>query len=159
LISDKIGVAVFNSTRTVSIWPNNYFIPQASIIVRRPIATRVSFLHPAVYNFAGAAKALLRLSLEGNYGQTKYVKTIYSKLMSKWESYYHDLNSHTVSPFIFRARGYELAEACATFARVACGASSLLSTHQVNRLTREIWQYTITGYSENQLEAYLREME
>jgi hypothetical protein len=62
---------------------------------------------------------------------------------------------HDSCPFKLRAEGQRLAERCLNFTRMVSGAESLLTNHPINRLAREIWQYSIAGYSENQLEAYL----
>jgi hypothetical protein len=55
-----------------------------------------------------------------------------------------------------RAAGLALAEQCVLFARISCGAVSLLEGHPITRISREIWQYTIAGYSEEQALAYLK---
>src|SRR5688572_15691990 len=57
-ISPKIETVVFNSVNTVSIILKNYPISNNEILAVQAIQPKTPFQHPAIYNFAGAAKAL-----------------------------------------------------------------------------------------------------
>ena len=53
-------------------------------------------------------------------------------------------------------QGLNLAEQCMLLARISCGSAGILKSHPLGRVMREIWQYTIAGYSEDQMKAYLK---
>lgn len=157
IISPKIETNVFNSTNTVSITLDNYFIADDEIIASHPILPKVPIEHPAIYNFAGAAKALLKLAAQGKYKNCDRSKEKYNALINEWEIYYKKILEHESCPLKLRAQGLLLAEKCISFTRMVCGAESILPSHPINRITREIWQYSVAGYSEDQLNAYLEE--
>lgn len=154
-ISPRIETIVFNSTNTVSMTFDNYFIAEKDIIATQSIQNKTPMEHPAIYNFAGAAKALLEIALLGKYSDHDQVQQRYASLSKEWESYYAAIIADHSCPLKLRARGLMLADRCAHFARMVCGAEGLLSSHPVNRISHEIWQYMIAGYSDAQLEAYL----
>jgi len=154
-ISPKIETAAFNSTNTVSITLENYFVIDDEIITSHLFQEKNPMEHPAVYNFAGAAKALLELASKGKYHNYELAKQHYQYLIQEWNNFYIKITENVSCPFTLRAQGQQLAEHCLTFARMVCGAESLLATHPINRIGREIWQYSIAGYSEDQLKAYL----
>lgn len=154
-ISKRIETVVFNSTNTVSIDLYNYFISNNEIFAIQPIQPKTSSEHPAIYNFAGAAQALLRLASQGKYKNCDLSKEKYASLLNEWEMYYKNILRHESCSLKLRAQGLSLVEKCISFARMVCGAESILASHPINRLSREIWQYSIAGYSEDQLNAYL----
>lgn len=154
-ISEKIETIVFNSTNTVRIVLHNYFISNNEILAIQSSQPKKPTEHPAVYNFAGAAKALLGLAFQGKYKNCKLSKEKYALLLNEWEIYYKNILQHESCPLKLRAQGFSLAEKCISFARMVCGAESILAFHPINRLSREIWQYSVAGYSEDQLNAYL----
>ncbi|MFI0347866.1 MAG: acyl-CoA dehydrogenase family protein [Chthoniobacterales bacterium] len=155
LMSPKIETAVFNSISSNSMRLDHWFISHDEIIFSHPIVPKKPIEHPSVYNLAGAAKALLKEALQGKYGNLPEVKKTHGQLSNSWNEYYHRILEDKTCPLTLRAEGVELAERCVLLSRVACGSVSVLKSHPVARLSREIWQYTIAGYSEEQLKAYL----
>ncbi|HVE44750.1 MAG TPA: acyl-CoA dehydrogenase family protein [Gammaproteobacteria bacterium] len=155
LISPRIDIAALDSTHTVSVMLNEYYVDKDAIISKKPYQDKVHSEHPAIYNFAGAANALLHIAMNGKYKNNKQVKLNYAILLDEWNDYYSKIVNNNACPLTLRASGFQLAQKCIHFARIACGAESLVSSHTINRITREVWQYTIAGYSEDQLEAYL----
>lgn len=155
LISPKIDIAALDSTNTVSITLNEYPIDHASIMATKPFQAKVNSEHPSIYSFAGAAISLLNIAMKGKFKHNEKVKLNYFMLMDEWKNYYSNIIDNKTCPLALRANGLQLAQKCISFARMACGAESLVSSHVVNRMTREVWQYMIAGYSEDQLEAYL----
>jgi hypothetical protein len=154
-ISKRIETTVFNSTNTVCIALDNYFISNNEIIAIQPLQPKTPTEHPAVYNFAGAAKVLLELASQGKYKNCNLSKEKYASLLNEWEIYYKKILKHESCPLKLRTQGLSLAEKCISFARMVCGAESILASHPINRISREIWQYSVAGYSEDQLNAYL----
>lgn len=159
IVSDVIETEVFSSTQTVKLTINNWFISHDDILKQLPI-THISnpIEHPAAYNFAGAAKALLVIAKKGKYASNPQAEKTYERLYQAWEKYYQSLENPTDAPQERRAKGRMLAENCALFARTTCGASSLLASQPINRICKEIWQYTIAGYQDVVVENYLKEI-
>jgi alkylation response protein AidB-like acyl-CoA dehydrogenase len=67
-----IETAVFNSGNTVSIELKNYFVPRSAIIFEHPFENKTPSEHPAVYNFAGVAIALLEIVERCKYYKNSY---------------------------------------------------------------------------------------
>ncbi len=156
IVSSPTDTIVFSSANTVSVTLDRYFISNDEIIGSWHEQGDV-MEHPVIYNFAGAAKALLEISTRGKYYYHAPVKEKYASLLNQWENYYKKIIENKSHPRQLRAEGLLLAEQCIHFARIVCGAESILASHPMNRLAREIWQYSVSGYSEKQLEAYLEE--
>lgn len=158
LFSPKIETAVFNSINSNSLTFNEWLIDNDQIIASHPITPQKPVVHPSVYNFAGASLALLKEALRGKNGQLPEVKEKHILLKKAWDHYYSLILENKMCPLKLRAQGLKLAERCVLFSRAACGSVSVLKSHSVARLSREIWQYSIAGYSENQLKTYLSEI-
>jgi hypothetical protein len=150
-----IETAVFNSANTVSVILDNYEITRGDIISEHIFEEKMPMEHPVVYNFAGVARALLKMADKGKYYNNKYAAKYFSCLNQEWDLYYDKIVMNNVNPFTLRAEGQRLAERCLSFTRMIIGAESLLASHPMNRMAREIWQYSVAGYSENQFEAYV----
>lgn len=157
-ISPKIETAVFNSTNNNSLIFDQWLITEDQIIASHPITTKKPEVHPSAYSFAGTSKALLKEALQGKYKDLPEVKEKHTLLQEKWNLYYQRILENTTSPFKLRAEGLELAEECEFFCRAVCGSLSALRSHPITRLSREIWQYTVAGYSENQVRGYLEQI-
>lgn len=157
LISPVIETTILSSTQTVSITLNQYFISYQDIIASHPIQPKKPTEHPTIFNFAGLAKVLLEVSQQGKYFNDPMTKEQFSLLQKKWNEYYSAIIQNKSCPLQLRAQGYALAEKCMIFARIVCGAESILASHPINRIGKEIWQYSVAGYSVDQLHAYLNE--
>jgi len=156
VISGCKETAVFKSTNTVSIELNDWFIPHQDILsVQKMTQPSVPQEHPSIYTFAGVAKALLEIAATGKYAFVEKAKQQQQILSEVWQQYYDEIMDGQHHPLTLRAKGASLANRCAQFARMICASESLLAEHPLNRLCRETWQYTIAGYTEDQLEAYL----
>lgn len=154
-LSEKIQTAVFNSTNTVSITLENWSISEDDIIAMERYSPSPPVEHPAIYNFAGAAKALLNIIQHSKYSYQSLVKKNHTYLSEAWENYHQKILAGNTNPLQLRAEGLSLVENIEKLARVSCGAAGMISSHPINRISREIWHYTIAGYSEAQVEAYL----
>ncbi|MCX7123015.1 MAG: hypothetical protein NTV32_05010 [Gammaproteobacteria bacterium] len=112
--------------------------------------------HPTLYNFTGAAKALLKLSKKGKHFNSDQAAARHRQLEADWQVFYQEvLNGPAENPYALRAEALLLAEECALFARLMHGASGVLEAAPVMRLSREIWQYAVAGINEAQIETYL----
>lgn len=154
-ISLPMKTAIFESTNTVSIELRNWFIAKDNILSIQKIHPSMPSEHPTIYTFAGVTKSLLDMSLSGRYASSDKVKSRHQTLFKAWQGYCDEIMNGQHNPLILRAKGAALANKCAQFARMVCASDSLLAEHPLNRLAREIWQYTIAGYHQDQLEAYL----
>ena len=150
--------AIYNSTQTVGVTLNRYFIADEDIVAIRKKGPDVMREHPTLYNFTGAAKALLKLSKQGKHFNSDQAVMRHRQLESAWQDFYQEvLNGPAENPYALRAKALLLAEECALFARLMYGASGVLEAAPVMRLSREIWQYAVAGINEGQIGAYLAE--
>jgi hypothetical protein len=154
-ISACMNTTVFTSVNTVRIDLKNWFVHNDEIIVTCPLNDFKSIEHPTIYNFAGASTALLSLVKTSRHADNEKIKQILEILTLQLQEYLHNITIENTDKKILRAQGLTLAERCATFARIACGGEGMLTNHPLNRLSREIWQYAVSGLSDNQIEAYL----
>ena len=138
LISPRIDIAALDSTNTVSITLNEYYIDIDTIISTKPYQDKINLEHPSIYSFAGAANSLLNIAMSGKYKNNEQVKLKYYILLDEWKNYYSSIIKNNSCPLVLRASGFQLAQKCINFARIACGAESLVSSHVINRITREI---------------------
>ncbi len=150
------ATAIYNSTRTVGVTLNRYFIAAQDIIAVRQKEPDVMREHPTLYNFTGAAKALLKLSKQGKHFSSEQAAARHRQLEADWQAFYQNvLNGPAENPYALRAKALLIAEECALFARLMHGASGVLETAPIMRLSREIWQYAVAGINEGQIGAYL----
>lgn len=154
-LSQKVETVVFNSVTNNSVILDQWLIPKSAIITSHLIKPKTSAEHPSIYNFAGAAKALLKLVLEGRYGSAPEVLQQHALLDQAWDKYYGRIKEGTTLPLVLRNEGLELVEQCSLLARISCGSAGILKSHSLGRILREIWQYTIAGYSEEQMKSYM----
>jgi len=152
----KIETVVFNSITNNSVVLEEWLVPKSAVITKHLIKPKVTTEHPTVYNFAGAAKALLNLTLKGRYGSTSEVLERYSCLDQAWNKYYERVKEGHGDPLTLRNEGFELVEQCSLLARISCGSAGILKSHALGRIMKEVWQYTIAGYSEEQMKNYLK---
>lgn len=157
ILSPVLQPIIFSSVNTVSITLKNYFISSNDIIAHHPYQPKTPFEHPGIYSFLGASKVLLKIAAAAKYHDNELAKTKLNQLSQEWENYHLEVMQPTVDPFQLRAIGLRLTEKCLSFAKLICGSQGLLPSHPITRISREIWQYSIGGYSENQLEAYLEQ--
>ncbi len=155
VLSPLLEPIVFSAANTVMITLKDYFISSNDIITSHLFQPKTPSEHPGIYSFLGASKALLKIAATGKYQHNAYVKSSLKQLLEEWETYRNKVMQSTENPFRLKATGLKFAEKCLSFAKLVCGSQGLLSTHPLTRLNREIWQYSIGGYSEDQLEAYL----
>ena len=156
-LSSKIETVVFNALPSHSVTLRDWLITKSDILAMHPLLPQEQAVeHPATYNFAGTAKALLDLTLQGQYGSTPQVLFNHASLTTRWQSYYQHIIESSINPLLLRIEGFKLAEDCCLLARFSIGAASLLKEHPINRIAREIWQYTLAGYSEEQRNVYLK---
>jgi hypothetical protein len=155
----KVETVVFNSITNNSVVLDQWLVPKSAIIASHVVKPNVPKEHPTIYNFAGVAKALLNLSLEGRYGSTPEVLERHTLLDQAWDQYYHHLQDGVIPPLALRNEGLELVERCSLLARISCGSAGILKSHPLSRVLREVWQYTIAGYSEEQMRAYCQRLE
>ncbi len=149
-------IAIYNSTQTVGVRLHQYFIADQELIAIRPKGPDVRREHPTLYNFTGAAKALLKLSKQGKHFSSEQALARHRQLESDWLTFYQEvLSGPAENPYALRAKALLLAEECALFARLMYGASGILEAAPVMRLSREIWQYAVAGINEGQIGAYL----
>jgi len=154
--STVMNTSMFQSANTVSLNLENYFLPDEAVLYSNQIRESVPMEHPTTYNFAGIAKACLREAKLGKYCRSEKARLEYFRLEKKLEAYCETLFSGvSKDPLAMRARGLKLAENCASFARLMCGASSVLENHPMGRISKELWQNAVAGISEAQVEAYL----
>ena len=151
----KIETAVFNSITNNSVVLDQLLVPKSAIIISHLVKPKVPAEHPSIYNFAGAAKALLNLVLQGRYGSTPEVLQQHALLDQAWDKYYTRIKDGTIPPLTLRSEGLGLTEQCSLLARISCGSAGILKSHPLGRILREIWQYTVAGYSEEQMHSYL----
>lgn len=152
----RIETSVFNAVTNNSVVLNKWFVSREALIATEQVKPKVPIEHPTIYNFAGAAKALLGLAIKGRYGSTTEVLKRYTILEQAWNHYYQQIKSAQEDPLALRNHGLELVERCALLARISCGSAGLLKSHPLGRILREVWQYTIAGYSEEQMSSYLK---
>ncbi|HVV68176.1 MAG TPA: hypothetical protein VHE99_03940 [Gammaproteobacteria bacterium] len=155
-ISPPIETAVFSAANTVSIELRNWPIAKNDIIALQPKAAMQPAPPPPIYNFAGAAFALLKIASQSRYANHPEAQINLQLLQTRWQAYYQRVLSNETDFFALRSDGLYLAQDCAVFARIVCGGEGLLASHPLTRISREIWQYTVAGYSNDQLEAYLK---
>lgn len=158
-LSPKIKTVVFNAVPSHSVTLNHWLITKSDILAMHPVLPKEQVEHPTIYNLIGVAKGLLHLVLQGQYGSTEQVLFKHASLVKQCNMYYERVIAGAENPLLLRAEGLELAEKSARLARFSCGAGSLSKTHPINRMMREIWQYTIAGYSEEQRRVYLTELD
>jgi alkylation response protein AidB-like acyl-CoA dehydrogenase len=151
----KIETVVFNAATNHSVLLERWLITHSAIFVTHETKQLLTMAHPTIYNFAGAAKALLDLALAGRYGSTAEVLQKHALLDHAWDRYYQHIKEETLPSLALRNEGLELIEEASLLARISCGTAGLLKSHPLGRLLREIWQYTIAGYSEDQVKSYL----
>lgn len=151
----KIETVVFNAVTNNSVVLTQWLVPKSAIFATQEIEPRIPTEHPTIYTFAGAAKALLNLALEGRYGATSEVLQQHIVLNQAWDKYYARIKEGTTLPLALRNEGFHLVEQCSLLARVSCGSAGILKSHSLGRIMREVWQYTIAGYSEEQMKSYL----
>lgn len=154
-IGPKIETAVFNAVPSNSITLENYLVTNNAIIASHPVHPFLPREHPSAYNFAGVAKALFKIILQSKYGGTTEVREKQRRLEQDWERYYSKLKEGHFNPYRLRCEGLQLVEASILLARTACASAGILRSHPLGRLIRESWQYTVAGYSEEQVKAYL----
>lgn len=154
-VGDLITTAVFNSTNTIKVKIQNWFVSHADIIAQVTSDKNKPLIHPTAYNFAGASIALLALAKNGKYADNPQIEKRHRQLSERLEQYCEFLSMPTDNPCGRRAQGRQLAEECAMFTRSAWGAASIIASNPMNRICREIWQYTVAGYTEEQVEAYI----
>jgi len=154
-VSKNRETFVFGSTHSVSLTLHDYFIPKNEIIASEPFKLKIPVEHPAIYNFAGAALALLKMTMHEKYNVYPDTTIVRDRLLNEWHVYYKRIIQGNYDPFALRADGLQFAEKCLLFAKIVCGSNGLLSSHPVTRISREIWQYSMAGYSKDQFEAYL----
>ncbi len=159
VLSPILEPIVFSAANTVTITLKDYFISSDDIIASHPFQSKTPFEHPGIYSFLGASKALLKIAATAKYHDNVLAIKRLNQLLKEWENYYAEVMHPTLGPFQLRAIGLRLAEKCLSFAKLVCGSQGLLPAHAITRLSREIWQYSIGGYSESQLEAYLEQKE
>ncbi len=148
--------AIYNSTQTVGATLDRYFIADEEIIAIRPKGPDIMREHPTLYNFTGAAKALLKLSKQGKHFNSDQAVIRHGQLEAGWQALYQEvLNGLAENPYALRTKALLFAEECALFARLMHGAAGMLETNPVMRLSREIWQYAVAGINENQILTYL----
>ncbi|MFA8299004.1 MAG: acyl-CoA dehydrogenase family protein [Hyphomicrobiales bacterium] len=158
-ISAPVDIIVFQSSNTVRIDFNDYFIEEKEMMTFDDTKFGdYSIEHPTIFNFASAANRLLTFVERSNTTLKPKVKAGYDKLEGLLNDYLKGLESPIDNPLEYRAKGYFLAEKCSQFARLSLGGKTLLSDHPVQRICREIWQYAIAGYSEPQLESYINKI-
>ena len=101
------------------------------------------------------SQCLLDVAIEGRYGTTAEVQQRHSLLSQEWETYRIHVLDGNLDPRGLRKEGVELSEKCALLARISCGSAGVLKSHPLGRLIRESWQYTVAGYSQEQVQSYL----
>ena len=156
VMAPQVETVVFNAVSNNSTILDHWLIPKSAILASHLVGPKVPIEHPTIYNFAGAAKALLDLVLKGRYGATGEVLQQHAALDQAWDAYYRRIIHGSFDPFVLRTEGWKLVEQCILLARVSCGSAGILKSHPLGRLIREVWQYTIAGYSEDQVKAYLK---
>lgn len=154
-IGPRIETAVFNAVPSHSVTLKNYLISHEEILGSHVVKPAPLVEHPTSYNFAGVAKALLKMAREGKFGTNSKAQEKHHQLTQEWQRYYELLHRGGENPYQLRCQGLQLVEECILLARVSCGSAGILRSHPLNRLIRESWQYTVAGYSEQQMEAYL----
>lgn len=154
-VSDKLLPVVFSSTNTVKLTLANWYFSEVDVLFTEISNAKIPTEQPAIYNLAGAAKALLNLASQGPHLQSPLAISTHHALEERWLEYQTKILTGNHCPLQLRATGLHLAEQCALFARVVCGANGLLESHPLPRICREVWQYAIGGNNiKDQREAY-----
>lgn len=156
ILTPVIDTIAFKSVNTVGMKVKDWFVPNEAIIEKRPITDMPKIAHPAPFNFLGAAIALLNIASQGKYAQLPEAKKAAASLQAQCEHYQNRIEQSEPDQHQLRAVGQKLSVQCAEFARFTTGAMSMQSTHPINRLIKEIWQYTVSGLSEKQVAAYMK---
>ncbi len=156
-LSAKIETVVFNAVPSHSIFLDHWLVLEEELLAAHPLLPKTLREHPNIYTLAGVSKALLHLALEGQYGSTPEVMAAHRILKAEWSTYYQHILQGKDDPLLMRVEGLRIAQEAALLARFAAGAASVFKDHPINRLTREIWQYSLAGYSEDQRNAYLQQ--
>ncbi len=151
----KIETVVFDAVTNNSVVLNQWLVPKNTVFATQEIKPKFPTEHPSIYNFAGAAKALLNLVLKGRYGSSSELLQRYALLDQAWNEYYHRIKEGATPPLTLRNEGLHLVEQCSLLARISCGSAGALKSHPLGRILREVWQYTIAGYSEDQMKSYM----
>lgn len=154
-IGPRIETSVFNAVPSHSVLLEQWLVSHEKILASHPVKPMPLLEHPTSYNFAGVAKALLKLVLNTKWSTHLQVQKKHQQLTQEWECYYQLLLRGSENPYQLRCHGLKLVEECILLARICCASSGILRSHPLGRLIRESWQYTVAGYSEQQMEAYL----
>ncbi len=156
-IGPKIETAVYNSVPSNSITLDRCLILKRELLASHALKPLPPVEHPTIYNFAGVAKALLKIISQSTYGGFAEVQQKQVLLEQEWKGYCACIRRGSDNPCGLRREGLQLVEECILLARISCGSSGILRSHPLGRLIRESWQYTVAGYSEVQMRVYLSE--
>lgn len=151
-------LVVFSSSNTVSIELKRLRIPCDNLYTIPMENGAKSLLkeHPTIYSFAAVSEVLLDLVKENSVFEREGVQKVYHKLRQELNDYSDELSSLPEHPRQFRARGYRIASDCSQFARLSLGGRTLKMNHPVQRISREIWSFSLAGLYEEQQSAYFQ---
>jgi alkylation response protein AidB-like acyl-CoA dehydrogenase len=152
--STPLTTAGLSAVNTVRIELTNWLVAEQDILIIRPKSQPwPRKKHNAVYYMAGCMAALLALIADG---LTKAaINRPYQELYNAYQHYVKTAQDVSTDPLKVRAQGYQLAHQIAALALLAVGGRGMLANHPLQRLTRELWQYSLAGINDPLLTAYL----
>lgn len=151
--SDPVPLIVFNALNTVRAHLENWLVPHDKVFLSVPLdPQQVPERHNSVFTLAGACRGL--------QDQVMQLPNLPAGIQAESHRLAERLDQYTAaimidggSPSLLRAEAVELAQDWSSLARWAYGGKALLQDHPVNRLSRESWQYGVTGLRSGDLEA------
>jgi len=157
--SEPINTRVLSSANNVSVTLTNWLIRSEDIISKRGIDEEhfPEALPSPPFVFVAYAEVAFDYIRSSRYFNRAPVQKHFNLLQGKFNSYKEKilLGGNGDSLTLLRQEGFPIARDALELAILACGAKVLLEDHPVGRMVLEMWQPTITGPREEQLDAYL----
>lgn len=151
--SEPVPLIVFNALNTVRAHLKNWLVRYDQIFLSVPLdPQQVPERHNSVYTLAGACRGL-QDQVNQLPSLPAGMQAEYHRLAERLDHYTAAIMMDGGSPSALRAEAVALAQDWSSLARWAYGGKALLQDHGVNRLSRESWQYGVTGLRAGDLEA------
>jgi len=166
ICSEPIALAAMNSTRTVTVQFQDWFLPNSQVVRVNPISTiatrdRQNVLHQSFFALGCARAGLDILGAAYQVKQLPFLQSAQESLTKELEECRHAIFSASTDHHAFeknltlRAWALELAVRCAHGAITASGGAANRINHPAQRVYREALVYTVSGQTTPVMEATL----
>jgi alkylation response protein AidB-like acyl-CoA dehydrogenase len=166
LCSEPMALSAMNSTRTVAVSFQNWFLPHDQVVCVNPLSAvarsdRLNVLHHSFFALGCARAGLDILETAYQVKQQSFIQSAYKALAEELAKCRESIFSAPTDTNSFeenlqlRAWAIELAVRCAHAAVVASSGVANTSNHPAQRVYREALVYSVSGQTNAVMEATL----